>query len=121
VDTMKNGCTVQRTVEYLGKKWTLLILLELYKGGGSRRFSELRDCLDGITPKVLSARLNELEREELVSKSVDTSSFPVKSVYTLTQSGEEVMDIIRDIKAWALKWKLVNQACALHDCGECQL
>ena len=118
---MINGCTVQRTVEYLGKKWTLLILLELYKGGGTRRFSELKDCIYGITPKVLSARLNELKKEELVSKSVDTSSFPVKSWYTLTQSGEEVMDIIRDIKSWALKWKLVNETCALHDCGECEL
>jgi len=120
-DTMMNDCTVRRTVEFLGKKWTLLILLELYKGGGSRRFSEFRGCLDGITPKVLSARLSELEKEELVSKNVDSSSFPVKSVYTLTQSGEEVMDIIRNIKGWAIKWKLVNEACALYDCGECEL
>ena len=118
---MWNGCTVQRTVEFLGKKWTLLVLLELYKGGGSRRFSELRNFLNGITPKVLSARLEELVDEELVTNEVDRSTFPPRSVYSLTQSGAEVMDVIREMKAWALKWKLVNEPCALHDCGECQL
>ncbi len=121
METMWNGCTVQRTVEFLGKKWTLLVLLELYKGGGSRRFSELRNCLNGITPKVLSSRLDELVEEELVTNTVDRSIFPVKSVYSLTQSGAEVMDVIREMKVWALKWKLVSEPCSLHDCGECDL
>lgn len=118
---MRQGCTVQRTVEYLGRKWTLLILLELYKGGGTRRFTELKDSLDSITPKILSARLKELEDEGLVSKSVNTSSFPIRSDYSLTDSGTEVIEIIKDIKDWALKWRVDNEICAFQDCGECQL
>ena len=60
---MQEACTVNQTVKYLTKKWTLLIILELYKGTGyTRRFSELRDALDGITPKVLSERLKETRR-----------------------------------------------------------
>ena len=62
-DTIQDGCTVNLTVRYIAKKWTLLILLELYKGEGhTRRFSELKNCLVGITQKVLSSRLKELEK-----------------------------------------------------------
>jgi DNA-binding HxlR family transcriptional regulator len=55
-DTMQEGYTVNLTVRYIARKWTLLILLELYKGEGhTRRFSELKSCMGGITQKVLSA------------------------------------------------------------------
>jgi DNA-binding HxlR family transcriptional regulator len=120
-DIMNHGCTVQRTVEYLGRKWALLILLELYKGGGSRRFSELKDCLNDITPKILSIRLKELEEEGLINKNVDSSSFPIKAEYSLTECGREAIDIIKDIKQWALRWRVDNEMCALQDCSDCQL
>jgi DNA-binding HxlR family transcriptional regulator len=119
---MQESCTVNRTVRYLTKKWTLLIILELYKGDGyTRRFSDLRDTLAGITPKMLSGRLKELEEEGLVEKRVETSSFPVRTEYTLTQSGLEVIEIIRDIKTWALRWKIENIACGDQDCSVCVL
>jgi len=45
---MQEGCTVNQTVKYIARKWTMLILLELYKGEGhTRRFSELKGCLAG--------------------------------------------------------------------------
>ena len=60
---MQESCTVNQTVRYLTKKWTLLIILELYKGDGyTRRFSDLKDSLAGITPKILSERLKEARR-----------------------------------------------------------
>jgi len=119
---MQEGCTVNLTVKYLAKKWTLLILLELYKGEDyCRRFSELRDALGDITPKVLSARLHELEDEGLITKTVDASSFPVKAEYRLTESGVEIIDVIKDIKRWALKWKIDNIACGNQDCRMCVL
>jgi DNA-binding HxlR family transcriptional regulator len=119
---MQNGCTVNLTVKYIARKWTLLILLELYKGEGhTRRFSELKNCLSGITQKVLSARLRELEKEGLVKNHVDSSSFPVKSRYTLTESGLEIIDIVKDMKRWALKWKINNIKCGCQDCSQCVL
>ena len=121
-DTMQEGCTVNLTVKYIARKWTLLILLELYKGEGhTRRFSELKSCLFGITQKVLSARLRELEKEGLVKNRVDSTSFPVKSEYTLTQSGLEIIDIVKDMKRWALKWKISNIKCGCQDCNQCVL
>lgn len=119
---MQETCTVNRTVKYLAKKWTFLIILELYKGEGyTRRFSELKDALDGITPKILSERLQELEDEGVITKRVDASAFPVRSEYTLTESGIEIVGIIRGIKMWALKWKVDNIPCGEQDCKACIL
>jgi len=119
---MDDACTVNKTVRYLTKKWMLLIILELYKGRGhTRRFSDLRDSLDGITPKVLSERLKELEDEGILTRSVDTTAFPVKTEYTLTKSGLEIVDVIRGIKCWALKWKIENIPCGNQDCKDCVL
>lgn len=119
---MQESCTVYQTGRYLMKKWTLLIILELYKGSGyTRRFSDLKDSLGDITAKVLAERLKELEDEGLVEKRVDATSFPVKSEYTLTESGLEIIEIIRGIKRWALKWKIDNIACGSQDCKECVL
>lgn len=121
-DTMQEGCTVNLTVKYIARKWTLLILLELYKGEGhTRRFTELKNCLFGITQKVLSARLRELEKEGLVVNRVDSTLFPVKSEYILTESGLEIIDIVKDMKQWALKWKITNIKCECQDCQQCVL
>ncbi len=119
---MQEGCTVNRTVKYIARKWTLLVLLELYKGEEHRRrFSELKSCLDGITPKVLSARLKVLEVEGLVENRFDGSSFPAKSEYSLTESGLEIVEIVKEMKRWALKWKITNIECSCQDCSECVL
>jgi DNA-binding HxlR family transcriptional regulator len=109
-------------MDYLAKKWTMLILLELRKGEQEwKRFSAIKDSVKDITPKVLSERLKDLEVEGLVIKRIDTSSFPIKSEYRLTESGEELVDTIKQIKHWALKWKVVNEACLVQDCRRCTL
>jgi DNA-binding HxlR family transcriptional regulator len=119
---MQEACTVNQTVRYLAKKWTLLVILELYKGQGyTRRFSELKEALGGITQKVLAERLRELEAEGIVTRRVDASAFPVRTEYTLTASGLALVDVIRGIKAWALKWKLENAECGGQDCRTCVL
>ncbi len=120
--TVDEICTVNQTVKYLMKKWTLLIILELYKGEDyTRRFSELRDALDEITPKILSERLKELEYEGILTKKVDATSFPVRCEYTLTESGIDLLGVVRDIKRWALKWKIDNIPCGEQDCKNCIL
>ncbi|MDU9375537.1 HTH-type transcriptional activator HxlR [Methanocorpusculaceae archaeon Sp1] len=119
---MDECCTVNLTVRYLTKKWMLLIILELFKGENhTRRFSELKDRLPDITAKVLSERLQELEAEGIVSKHVDASVVPIRSEYTLTASGIELMEVVRGIKYWALKWKIDNIPCGDQECKHCKL
>ena len=119
---MDHSCTVYKTMDYLAKKWTIMILMELNKGDSEwKRFSSIRASMKDITPKVLSERLRELESVGLIEKRVDASSFPVKSEYSLTDPGLELMDAVRSIKEWALKWKVKNTACASQSCRVCVL
>jgi len=119
---MQEDCTIYKTVDFIGKKWTLLILLELYRGGfKKKRYSQIKKNLPNITPKILSARLKELEKEELVKKKIDSSIFPIKCEYALTGSGREFIDIIKEIKQWSLKWKIENEVCKDSDCEKCTL
>ncbi len=120
--TMEQNCTIYKTANFIGKRWTLLILLELYKGGSKlKRYSQIKREMQEITPKILSARLKELEKEKLINKRVDASVVPVRCEYSLTKSGEDFIKIIQDMKKWALKWKLKNTICKKADCRECNL
>ena len=119
---MDKECTVYQSTHLFGKRWTLLILLELYKGNsGWKRFSAIQKSMEEITPKMLSARLKELEFEELIKKQVDASSFPVKSEYKLTDAGEDFISVIQALKQWTLRWRGDNIACSQSECAECML
>ncbi len=119
---MNIDCTIFKTSNFIGKRWTLQILLELYKGNlKSKRYSELKKDLYNITPKILSSRLKELEKEKLIKKNIDTSAFPVKCEYSLTESGNDFIKIIKNIKEWSLKWKPENKLCQNLDCKNCNL
>ncbi|MBS3078931.1 helix-turn-helix transcriptional regulator [Candidatus Pacearchaeota archaeon] len=118
---MKKECSVRKVVNFLGKKWTLLILLELYKGNSEwKRFSQIKRNLDNITSKILSIRLKELERENLIEKRINTTEFPIKSEYKLTKAGKDFVDIIKNIKKWSLKWKENIKTCEETDCKDCE-
>ncbi len=118
---MNEACTIYRTIDFISKKWTLLILLELYKTKGKKRYSELKQSLLDITPKILSNRLRELEKQGLITKYIDISGFPIKCEYTLTDSGKDFIRIIKDIKKWSLQWKNKNKECERQDCKQCEL
>ena len=115
-------CTIFKTLDIVGKKWSLLILLELYRGEAKdKRFNELKRGLKGITPKILSLRLSELEDQGLIEKNIDNTKVPIKCEYSLTESGEDFIYIIQEIKNWGLKWKFDNPECVATYCKQCQL
>ncbi len=119
VYTMKD-CTVYKTMNIIGKRWTIHILLELHKGEEKeKRFNELKRKLGYITPKILSERLTELEDEGLITKKVDDLANLPKSEYCLTESGVDFVKIIQAIKRWGLKWKFQNEECEKAICMYC--
>jgi len=116
---MDKNCAVYNASNLIGKRWTLVILLELYKGESKwKRYSQIKNKLPQLTPKILSTRLKELERDGILIKRVDSSTIPIKSEYSLTKRGEEFIEIIRQIKQWSLKYKDCKQ-CKSLDCKEC--
>jgi DNA-binding HxlR family transcriptional regulator len=117
---MHKNCTLYKTMDLLGKKWTLPILLELYKKN-CLRYNQLKSCMNNITPKILSLRLKELEKEKLVSKKIDSTIVPIRCEYSLTESSKDFINIIQDIKKWGLKWKFSNKTCEHTSCKNCKL
>jgi len=119
---MNDKCPVYKASNILGKRWTILILLELHKGKDKwKRYTAIKSKLMDITPKILSERLKELKEEDLIKKRIDASMVPVKTEYSLTKSGEDIIQIITCMKKWALKWKVKNSECEKISCEECNL
>ena len=85
-----------------------------------KRFNELKSQLDDITPKTLSTRLKEMEEKGLVQKRVDSSTFPIKCKYSLTESGKELVEIVQQLKNWGNKWIVDNETCRRTLCIECR-
>lgn len=90
-----------RAVEFIGRRWTGAIVEVLL--GGPRRFSGLRSAVPGISDRMLSQRLRELEREGIVVRSV-LDEVPVRVEYALTDKGRALEPAVRAIADWALRW-----------------
>ncbi len=119
---MDNNCTVYNTVDIVSKKWSLLIILEINKGSNNeRQYSDIKKSIPGITPKILSERLKELELQKIISKRIDNSKVPINTFYSLTECGLDLMIVIQDLKKWGLKWRLRNPACENTYCNNCDI
>ena len=85
-------------VELIGRRWTGAIVRALC--GGPLRFNELLSTVPGLSDRLLTERLRELEREHIVSRVV-VSGPPVRVQYSLTERGIELEPIIRALGEWA--------------------
>lgn len=90
-------CPVARAVAVLDGRWTMLVLRDLLEG--TRRFSELRASLTGISPKTLTDRLRALEQQGLVERRYH-AEIPPRVEYSLTARGREVQPVIDALAAW---------------------
>ena len=90
-----------RAVELIGKRWTGAIVRTLM--AGPRRFNELLAAIPGISDRLLTERLRELEAESIVHRQVFPES-PVRVTYELTPSGSELGPALDEIARWAERW-----------------
>jgi len=90
-DRVSAGCPVRVAASILDGKWTTRIGMELL--GGTKRFSELQRALTGISPKILTTRLNMLIDHGLVEKTI-YPVVPPKTEYKLTDLGQNLRGII---------------------------
>ena len=89
-------------VELIGRRWSGAILYALARSG-PLRFAELNDCVPGMSDRLLSARLKELESVDLVSREVHSGP-GVRVSYALTPKGESLKPVIGSIEDWAKRW-----------------
>lgn len=89
-----------RAMELLGKRWTTLIIYQLLDG--PQRFNAIEAALP-VSGRLLSERLKELEKEEIVERKVYTE-VPVRVEYSLTEKGRHLEGAVREIESWAQNW-----------------
>jgi DNA-binding HxlR family transcriptional regulator len=88
-------------VEVVGRRWTGAILRALLTG--SERFHEIAETVPGLSDRLLSERLKELELEGIVTREVFPET-PVRIEYRLTAKGRELAPVVEALSGWAERW-----------------
>ena len=95
-------CPAYRSaIELIGRRWTGAILRAMLSG--EARFSDIAGAVPGLSDRLLSERLKELELEGIVDRHVVPST-PVRVEYALTAKGLALNDVIAAVSAWAERW-----------------
>jgi DNA-binding HxlR family transcriptional regulator len=93
------GCPVELTMDVLGGRWRTVILSRLKEG--THRYGELRRLIPGISEKMLSQRLRELEEAGLISRR-DLGTVPPHVEYDLTPEGLGLAPVLQSLYDWGL-------------------
>jgi len=95
-------CPIKTSLGVLGKKWTMLILRDI---GFLKivRCNRILESIPGLTPRVLSMRLRELEDEGFIECS-GGKRHPIMVVWKLTEKGRDTMPILLQLTAFGSKW-----------------
>lgn len=91
----------ETSIEFLGKRWTGLIIRVLL--GGPRRFKDMKEQIPEMSDKMLTDRLKEMEVQGIVSRTVYPET-PVRIEYELTVKGKALETVIESIQTWAEEW-----------------
>lgn len=95
-------CPIKASMGVFGRKWTMLLLRDV----GFRkidRFNHLLESIPGLTPRVLSMRLKELEKDGIIKKVQDETSQGIVR-WALTEKGEDALPILMRLIAFGSKW-----------------
>lgn len=91
----------QFAIELLGQRWVGAIVRVLVSGPS--RFNEILAAVPGLSDRLLTERLRELERQGIVMRRVSTER-PLKVTYELTECGRSLDEIVASISDWAERW-----------------
>jgi DNA-binding HxlR family transcriptional regulator len=94
------GCPVQGTINVLSGKWKVLVVWHL--GFMPRRFAEMRKLLPGVSEKVLTAQLRQLEKDGVIRRHIKPS-IPPQVSYSLTKAGAELIPMMTELCHWGTR------------------
>lgn len=98
----KESCPAEVTLSMINGRWKLLIFRELLSG--VKRFNQLQRSLTGVTQKMLTQQLREMEADGLVSRKV-YAEIPPKVEYSLTPRGESLKPLIDQMHEWGMGYQ----------------
>ena len=90
-----------RAIEIIGRRWSGAIIRSML--AGATRFSEILAAVPGLSDRLLSERLKELEAEGIVMRSVAPTT-PVRIEYSLTEKGRGLASVVRAVADWVEEW-----------------
>ena len=94
------SCPIETTFKIIGKKWTVLIIREMFRG--TTQFNRFLENIDGITPKVLTERLRELEKLGIVRRRI-VSEYPIRVEYEMTDLGKEFEPVLLAAASFSMR------------------
>ncbi|MFC3418478.1 winged helix-turn-helix transcriptional regulator [Salinicoccus hispanicus] len=94
----------EKAVTMLSQRWTALVIYQMLEA--PQRFGEIQAAI-GISGKVLSDRLKDMEQEDLIKRDVYPET-PVVIEYSLTERGRSLEPVLRDIEKWAEEWVKID-------------
>lgn len=94
-------CPIAEAAKLLGDKWTLIILRNL--ADGARRFKELEQLGEGVSPSVLAARLRELEEQGIVTRT-SYNEIPPRVEYRLAPKGRDALPVVEALRVYGERW-----------------
>lgn len=97
-DAFLSACPSRHLLARVGEKWTLMVVVALE--GEAVRFGALRARIEGVSQKMLTQSLRNLERDGLVRREV-FDEMPVRVEYALTDLGSSLVPLARALKRWA--------------------
>ena len=97
----------QRAASLMARRWNALIVGALLDD--VVRFTHIRNAIPGLSDRLLSERLKELEAEGIVTRRVIPDT-PVRIEYGLTEQGRDLMGVVEELRAWAERWGATGRA-----------
>jgi|SRR4051812_22973106 DNA-binding HxlR family transcriptional regulator len=94
-------CSIEKALSVIGGKWSFLVLRELFEG--TKRFGELQKAISNISPKALTDTVRHLESNGVLIRTVH-ATVPVTVEYSLTEKGQSLHTIIKEMKYWGSYW-----------------
>jgi DNA-binding HxlR family transcriptional regulator len=95
------SCPIETTFKIIGKRWTVLIIREILRG--NTQFNRFMENIEGISPKVLTERLRELEQLGIIRRRI-VSEYPVKVEYSLTDLGRGFEPVLLSAASFSMKY-----------------
>lgn len=111
-----SSCSAREILDRVGDKWSVLAIVNL--GGGSKRFSELLRAGHGVSQRMLTQTLRQLERDGIVWRKV-TPTVPITVEYGLTSLGQGLLEVLRPLFEWSgTHMSAIAEARAEYDARE---
>ena len=95
------SCPIETTFRIIGKRWTVLIIREILRG--RTQFNRFMENIEGITPKVLTERLRELEQLRIIKREI-VSEYPIRIEYSLTDIGKGFEPVLLSAATFSMKY-----------------